>query len=62
MFEEGNLLLFHPFVFKNGTTPKDKFFLVLGNIDGELLLASLPTSKDHVPYGVDVKQGCLDLS
>lgn len=62
MFEEGNLLLFHPFVFKNGATPKDKFFLVLGNIDGELLLASLPTSKDHVPSDVDVRHGCLDLA
>ena len=44
MFEEGNLLLFRPFMFKNGATPKDKFFLVLGNVDGNLLLASLPTS------------------
>ena len=51
MFEEGNLLLFRPFIFKNGVTPKDKFFLVLGkDIQGGLLLASLPTSKDHVRY------------
>lgn len=62
MFEEGNLLLFHPFVFKNGASPKDKFFLVLGNIDGDLLLASLPTSKDYVPSDMEVKHGCLDLS
>ena len=61
MFEEGNLLLFHPFLFKNGATPKDKFFLVLGNVEGELLLASLPTSKDHVPSDVEVKHGCIDL-
>lgn len=26
MFEEGNLLLFHPFLFKNGAPSKDKFF------------------------------------
>ena len=51
MFEEGNLLLFRPFIFKNGATPKDKFFLVLEkDIQGGLLLASLPTSKDHVRY------------
>ena len=62
MFEEGNLLLFRPFLFKNGATPKDKFFLVLGNIDGDLLLASLPTSKDHVPSDVEVKHGCLELA
>ena len=62
MFEIGNLLLFRPFIFKNGAIPKDKFFLVLENIDGELLLASLPTSKDHVPSDVEVKHGCLELS
>lgn len=63
MFEEGNLLLFRPFIFKNGATPKDKFFLVLGkDIQGGLLLASLPTSKDHVPSDVEVKHGCLDIA
>lgn len=62
MFEKGNLLLFRPFVFKNGAMPKDKFFLVLENVDGNLLLASLPTSKDHVPADVEVKHGCLDLA
>ena len=62
MFEEGNLLLFHPFLFKNGAPSKDKFFLVLEKTDDDLLLASLPTSKDHVPSDVEVKHGCLDLS
>ena len=62
MFEEGSLLLFRPFIFKNGVTPKDKIFLVLGkDIQGGLLLASLPTSKDHVPSDVEVKHGCLDM-
>lgn len=62
MFEEGNLLLFRPFLFKNGATPKDKFFLVLANVRDDLLLASLPTSKDHVPADVEVKHGCLEMS
>jgi hypothetical protein len=62
MFEEGNLLLFRPFLFKNGATPKDKFFLVLKNLNGSLLLASLPTSKDHVPTDVKVEHGCIDIS
>lgn len=61
MFDEGTLLLFHPFMFKNGATPKDKFFLVLGNVEGKLLLASLPTSQDHVPSDVEVTHGCIDL-
>lgn len=46
MFEEGNLLLFRPFLFKNGAEPQDKFFLVLKKIESNILLASLPTSKD----------------
>ncbi len=51
MFEEGNLLFFRPFLFKNGATPENKFFLVLKKLDGDILLASLPTSKNHVlPY------------
>lgn len=61
MFEEGNLLLFHPFLFKNGAEPKDKFFVVLKAVDDNILLASLPTSKDHVPADVEVKHGCLDM-
>lgn len=62
MFEEGNLLLFRPFLFKNGAAPKDKFFLVLANVGDDLLLASLPTSKDHVPSDMEVKHGCLEMA
>ena len=32
MYEEGMILLFHPFIFKNGATPKDKFFIVLKKV------------------------------
>ena len=62
MFEAGSLLLFKPFLFKNGAMPKDKFFLVLEQMEGEVLLASLPTSKDHVPSDVEVKHGCLEMA
>lgn len=62
MFETGNLLLFKPFIFKNGATPKNKFMVVLGqDAEGNTILASLPTSKDHVPSDVEVKSGCIDL-
>lgn len=62
MFEAGNLLFFKPFVFKNGASPKNKFMVVLGrDASGNMLLASLPTSKDHVPNDVEVKGGCIDL-
>lgn len=61
MFEEGNLLFFRPFLFKNGAKPQDKFFLVLKKMEGDILLASLPTSKDHVPSDLKLKHGCLDV-
>lgn len=63
MFEAGNLLFFRPFVFKNGASPKNKFMVVLGqDAVGNMVLASLPTSKDHVPSDIEVKGGCIDLS
>lgn len=62
MFETGNLLFFKPFLFKNGASPKNKFMVVLGqDVLGNMLLASLPTSKDHVPGDMEVKGGCIEL-
>lgn len=62
MFKAGNLLFFKPFIFKNGAPPQNKFMVVLGqDANGNTLLASLPTSKDHVPSDVEVKGGCIDL-
>lgn len=61
MFEVGKLLRFDPFIFPDGGQPKAKFFIVLHN-DGEgLLLATLPTSKDHVPGDVYHSEGCLEM-
>lgn len=59
MFEEGNLLLFEPFKFEDGSS-KRKFFIVLKNNDGVSLLASLPTSKDHIPADLNVHAGCYE--
>lgn len=62
MFEAGNLLLFKPFLFKNGASPKNKFMVVLGTeTNGNMVLASLPTSKDYVPSDIEVKGGCIEL-
>ena len=61
MFEPGNLLFFDPFIFPDGGQPKAKYFLVLADMDNGILLASLPTSKDHVPADVALKQGCLEM-
>ncbi len=61
MFEPGNLLYFNPFIFPDGGDPKPKFFVVLGEVDETVLLASLPTSKDHIPSDVEVTSGCLEI-
>ena len=61
MFEPGNLLYFNPFIFPDGGDPKPKFFIVLGEIDETVLLASLPTSKDHIPSDIEVKSGCIEI-
>ena len=62
MFKEGNLLYFKPFYFKNGSAPKNKYFLVLKNIEGKLLLASLPTSQDHIPTDVSICSGICEFA
>lgn len=60
MLLEGNIILFKPFYFKNGTS-KPKFFLVL-KLTGELnLLAALPSSKDYVPQSCQHLSGCIEL-
>ena len=60
MFEEGNILYFKPFHFENGNAPKPKYFLVLRNMEEELVLASLPTSHDHIPSNMQKSHGCID--
>lgn len=61
-FQRGNLLYFNPFVFPDGGAPKPKYFLVLADIGEDVILASLPTSKDHVPADVILESGCIELS
>ena len=60
MFEAREILYFTPFYFDSGTIPKNKYFLVLGVFENEIIVASLPTSKDHVPNFIDKKHGCLN--
>ena len=58
MFTHGNLLFFTPFYFKNNNEPKKKFFVVLHNDNKQFVMASLPTSKDHIPDDLK-KHGCI---
>lgn len=60
MFKPGNILYFDPFIFSNGDVPKAKYFLVLKETTGNLILASLPTSKDSVPTSIPLRHGCLE--
>ncbi|UTA66617.1 hypothetical protein [Emticicia sp. 21SJ11W-3] len=49
MFQEGLILYYNDFRFKNGSDSKSKYFIVLKRIDSMLILATLPSSKDFVP-------------
>ena len=60
MYTKGNILYFKPFYFPNGDTAKNKYFLVLDNQDNDTLIASLPTSQDHVPSTIVKNHGCID--
>ena len=61
MYHTGELIKFSPFVFKNGNQPKPKYCIVLGQINDKVMMANLPTSKDHVPSDVMVEHGCVDI-
>lgn len=62
MFSEGIIISFDPFYFKNGNTAKPKYFVVLKNVDGLSILASLPTRKDSIPENEEIENGCVELS
>ena len=63
MWEEGSLILFRPFYFKNNSIPKDKFFLVLKLIDNNTsVIAVLPSSQDKIPTPIDKSSGCIEMA
>ncbi len=62
MFRTGNILYFEPFVFSDGSKPKNKYFIVLKTTEKNIILASLPTSKDAVPNHIIKVLGCIELS
>lgn len=61
MFEEGTIIYFDPFYFKNGNTVKPKYFVVLKNQDEQNILASLPTRTDSIPEKEEIDNGCIEL-
>lgn len=61
MFEEGAIIYFDPFYFKNGNPAKPKCFVVLKNEADKNILASLPTRKDSIPKNEEIDDGCIEL-
>jgi hypothetical protein len=61
MYAAGNLIYFDPFYFKDGSPSKPKYFLVLKVINDRAILASLPSSVDHLPRNIDIKHGCIEI-
>jgi len=57
----GNIIYFTPFYFSDGSPPKPKYFIILEVETGNNnILASLPTTSDHVPCTIAKRHGCID--
>lgn len=61
MSTPGNILYFTPFYFKNGAPSKNKYFIVLKDVDGQLILASLPSSRIKLPHRIPEDHGCIEV-
>lgn len=61
MFLPGQIIYFTSFQFKNGNTPKSKYFIVLASIENKIVIASLPTRTNSVPSFITVDHGCINM-
>jgi hypothetical protein len=59
LYQAGRIFRFDPFHFNSGGS-KSKYFLVLKVIEGQVILACLPSSKVHLPASQTLSHGCLD--
>ena len=59
MYLPGAVIYFTPFYFQDGSS-KNKYFLVLATDGACILLAGLPTSKDHIPSSIKKEHGCIN--
>lgn len=57
MFSNGNLLHFEDYEFDNGGS-KNKYMVVLYNVDGVSIVASLTSSQDYIPDSAKT-DGCI---
>lgn len=60
MYAPGQILYFTPFYFPNGNLAKNKYFIVLACVSNDLIVANLPTSRDHIPSFIEKKHGCIN--
>lgn len=61
MFIPGQIIYFTSFQFKNGNSPKAKYFIVLGNHDNKVIIGSLPTRSNTVPSFITINHGCINI-
>lgn len=61
LYTPGKIIYFDPFYFKNGASARSKYFLVLKVIDNMTILASLPSSKYHLPSSLNIDHGCIEI-
>ncbi len=61
MYTAGKLIYFNPFYLKDGTDSKPKYFLVLKVVNNDVVIASLPSSKIHLPQAQPLVHGCLEI-
>lgn len=62
MLAPGNLLYFNQFYFRSGNPAKPKYLIVLGSIDNNIIIHSLPTRTDSVPSTWPKTHGCNEKS
>ena len=60
MYTPGKLIYFSPFY--SHIDVKNKYFLVLKVIDGNAILACLPSSQQYLPQNHKIEHGCLEIT
>ena len=61
MFYPGQVVYFNEFYFKNGNTAKPKYFIILGRLQNQTIVASLPTRTNNAPGLINANHGCINL-
>lgn len=61
MFKVGHIYYFAAFKFNNGDEPKEKYFIVLKEIENRLLIGTLPTRTNKIPSFVNKDHGCINI-